>query len=152
MRGGTEAVELSFVAAAIVTVIFVVITWQSGGEAPFVAFLALWIACMSWGGYWWLWRVAAELIVGDGSIVSFSPFRTRRVAIDAIVGIRPRRLGPYVVIIEIKDERPIITHVAKGIRELTDELARLRPGLPVRLGWRARLVEHRPGRSRVDRL
>ena len=150
MRSGRWLMLLTIAVLAIATVVLVIFTLRRGDHAPPAAFVVLVLVALGWNSYWSLFRIAVELIVDEESIVSISPLRTRRIPTSALVAVRPMKLLSNVVIIEVAEQRPIVTLAVKGITALTNELARRRPSLPIRLGWQARLAERLPGRSRLE--
>ena len=124
-------------------------TVAGGDNAPPTWFTIVWLVAVTWNAYLWLIRIAAELTLDGNTLKAASPFRTRNVTLADLVTIRPGRFASRGVVIEVVGERPILTLATKGFREFTDEVARRRPNLPIRLGWQARLAEKMPGRSRV---
>jgi len=151
MPGGRVAIGIPFVVFLAVAVFLVARVVGGGPNSPPLAFAILWVAGLVWIGYWWLFRIAAELDLEAETLIARSPLRTRRVAVYDVTAVRPMKLGSNGAVIEISGQRPILVMATKGFGEFVEELARLRPGLPVRLGWQARLAERLPGRSGTKR-
>jgi hypothetical protein len=67
--------------------------------------------------------------------------------VSAITSVRPMHLGSSVVVIEHDRGRPVLVIGGKGLRNLIDDLSRMRPDLDMRVGWQARLAHRLPGAS-----
>ena len=151
MPGGRFFIGVIFVVFGTAAVFLVVATFTGGDNAPPTLFVVFWLGALGWNAYWWLFRLAAELMLDADSIDALSPLGTRRVAPRDLTAIRPMRLASSVAVFEVASERPILMMATKGIHEFTNEIARRRPELLIQLGWPARLAERMPGRSRIKR-
>jgi hypothetical protein len=129
------------------------IIWSTiRNDRPPLVFTVLWLAALGWNVYWWSFRVAASLTIDDDDTLTWTPAGSRhRVPLSAIVRVRPSRLGPNVLVIELSERRPVLTIATKGVREFIAELQRRRPDLLIRLGAYSRLAERMPGPSRSRR-
>lgn len=130
---------------AVIAVVFVTVAAMS--NASLLVFAALWVAALSWNGYWFLLRLVYDLEL-DGDVVRWrTPLRSGTVPLSDVVELRPSRFGSNAEVFELADRRRLLVFVRKGFRAFADELVARRPGIPVRLGLQARLVERFPGWS-----
>lgn len=106
-------------------------------DGPPAAFLALWLAALVWNAYWWLFRIALELTMDRYQLTATMPLRSRQIALDDIVEIRPLKLASNGIVISIAGQRPVLALATAGMRGFVDELARRRPEIPIRAGWRS---------------
>jgi hypothetical protein len=134
-----------FALFAVVAVVMLATTASDSG--PPLPFLLLWIAIAIFNGYWFLFRIVYELELDDQILRWRTPLRRGSVALLDIAELRPFRLGSNIEIIELDDGTRLRVFVRKGFRAFADELAAQRPGLPVRLGFQARMTERMPGWS-----
>jgi hypothetical protein len=152
MRFGRAFLLAMFVLFAVVGVFMVVALIADESDSPPTAFTALWLLAMGWNAYWWLLRFAVRLDLDDhGYLTWTAPLRSGRLHLTDLIEVRPMRFASNVEVFVSDGHRPILTVATKGLRAFTEEIARQRPDLPVRLGWQARFMERLPGRSRFDR-
>lgn len=118
---------------------------------PVLVFVALWVAALLWNGYWFLLRIVYDLVL-DGDVLRWrTPVRSGTVKLSDVVELRPSRLGSNAEVIEFADRSRLIVFVRKGFKAFADEMKARRPGLPIRLGFQARLAERLPGSSGFKR-
>ena len=146
MAGGRALNALFFTPFAIVSVFLIIKTIGGDNDAPPILFTLVWLAGVGWNAYWWLFRIASEIALDPPRLTAKCPFQKRTVPLHEIMAIRPMRVAPNLVIFVIHGQRPIITMVVKGFREFTEEIQRIRPDLPIRLGKWTKLTEALPGR------
>jgi len=151
MPGGKWFILAMFGVFAIAAVALLATTLAGGRDAPPPAFAALWLAALGWNGYWWLFRIAAELRIDGFDLVWSTPLRNGRVSLSQLDEIRPMRFASNVAVLKVRDGQSIIVPATKGFRQVTTEIAQRRADLPIRLGWQARLAERLPGWNRFKR-
>jgi hypothetical protein len=99
------------------------------------------VVALPWSGYWWLFRVAFELEMNNDRLSWKTPLRTGTVSVDEIERVRPMWFGTNVEVVEFRGRRPLFVLVSPGFRSFTHALQRRRPGLPVRFGWQATVID-----------
>lgn len=151
MPAGRWFILIMFAVFVVAAVVLVVDTAAGGRDAPPLAFTLFWLFALGWNGYWWLFRIAAELRIDGVDLVWSSPLRRGRVPLAQINEIRPWRFASNVEVFKWDGGASVIVMATKGIRSFTDEIARRRPDLPIRLGWQARMAERLPGWNRFKR-
>lgn len=122
-----------------------------GTESFGVRFPLFCLGAVGCNAYWWLFRFARELSLEGDRLLWRAPLRHGELLLAELTEIRPMRAASNVAVIEALGGRRVVVLADKGITAFTAEIARRRPGLPVRLGWMARLNEQLPGSSRLDR-
>lgn len=151
MPGGKFLVLAMFGVFGVAAVFLATASLSGGDGAPPPLFTAFWLAALAWNGYWFLFRFAVRLTLHADSIIAEMPLGRRVVPVNEIVAIRPMKLASNAAVFEVSDQRPVLTLATKGFREFAAAVVAVRPELPMRLGWQARLAARMPGRSRVTR-
>ncbi|MDE0802489.1 MAG: hypothetical protein OSA99_04110 [Acidimicrobiales bacterium] len=151
MAAGKWLIPAVFGFLGITAVVLVVVTLAGGQSAPPGWFTATWLGILTLNAWGWFWWISLELTLEDRDLIWSCILRTGRVGLDDLTEIRPMRLASNVAVFKVSGGRSIIIMAGKGIREFTNEISKVRPDLPVRLGWQARVVERMPGRSNTTR-
>lgn len=128
-----------------------------GGTGPPAAFVILWLAAYGWNAYWWLFRIAYEVGVVDGSILRWrSITSSRQVPLPRVTGIRtplpPFGFGLKRIVVD-GDRSPLII-ANQGYLDVVEMIAQARPDLVITKKWYDRFFERFAQRSvrwrRVD--
>ena len=120
----------------------------AGGDgSPPVGFALLWLAALTWNGYWRLLRIASSVAFDGRELAWSAPLRSGRIPLHKITVVRPMRLASNVEVIEHEEGRPVLILATKGLSGFLAKLSNDRPDLEVRIGWQARLAERMPGWS-----
>ena len=151
MPGGRWLILAMFGAFVVAAIVLVGATLVGGRDSPPDGFTIFWLAAVGWNAYWWLFRIAAELRIEGSDLCWWTPLRSGRVPLAEVTEIRPWPLASNVGVFRLTTGPSVIVIATKGFRAFTDEIARIRPDLPVRLGWQARLAERLPGWNRFKR-
>ena len=120
------------------------LNFLSGGPGPGPGFLVLWLAIGVWCGYWFLFRVAYEVGVVDGSIVRWRSIAARHeVSLAKVRGIRSwlPPLGTGVKRIAVDGDRSPLIMVSAGFSDVVSMLTQFRPDLVVQIGRYDALAE-----------
>jgi hypothetical protein len=129
----------------------------TGGTGPPAAFVLLWVAAYGWNVYWWLFRIAYEVGVADGSILRWrSITSSHAVPLARVTSIRtplpPFGFGLKRIIVD--GERSPIIIANLGYRDVVAMVMQARPGLVIPNTWYDRFFERFAQRSvrwrRVD--
>lgn len=146
ITGGLAPPIIALVVIAISFLVLAPTVLREGGRL--LAVMVLLGAAIAANAYMVLIRNARALWLRGSVLCWEAGFRSGAVDVTEIEEIRPMRLAGNVQVIVLRDQRPILTQVRKGIGDFNYSIVRLRPDLPVRLSWSARLIEYLPGRSR----
>ena len=82
--GGRLLIDVVFLAFSAAAVLLVATTLAGSDNAPPALFTALWLAALAWNAYWWLFRIAAELVLDPDVLTALSPLRVRKVWCDEL--------------------------------------------------------------------
>ena len=127
-------------------VVFIVLA-ITGDDGPSAPFLLFWLFALGWNAYWWLFRVAFSLTIGNGVLEWEAPLRRGRIPVTELTAFRPMKLLPNVVLISHTGGRPLLVMPRKGIVDLASAIGRSRPDLEVRVGPKGRMQQRMPGPS-----
>jgi hypothetical protein len=111
------------------------------------SYLAFWFVALAWNGYWWLFRIAFSLTLGDGVLAWEAPLRRGHVALPDLVAFRPMRFVPNVVVIEPRTGRKVLVLPGKGLARFAAALAAASPTSDVRVGPWTSTLDRFPGPS-----
>jgi hypothetical protein len=111
-----------------------VVNLVAGGTGPSAAFVVLWAAAYGWNAYWWLFRIAYEVGVVDGSTLRWrSIARTRVAPLARVEGIEtpypPFGFGLKRIVVD-GDRSPLIV-ANQGYRDVVAMIVQFRPDLEV---------------------
>jgi len=119
------------------------------GGGPPAWFAVIWLAVLAWNAYWFLWRLATDLWLEGNTLHWKAPLGSGSVDVSEIEEVRPHRMAGNIEVIRVREGRPIMTMATRGIEELNDDIVRLHPGLPARVGRSVRFSNRLQfGRSR----
>ena len=107
------------------------------------AFFVLWVVVVIFGLRWYLFEYAYDLRFDNEWLYWKSPLRSGRASLQGLRLVRARWGTDG--FIESSDGRRIRVLVQKGFIRFCGRLADQCPGLQVRIGWVARLIEWLPG-------
>jgi len=116
----------------------------AGGTGPPAAFVLLWMAAYTWNVYWWLFRIAYEVGVVDGSILRWSSITSsHEVLLARVSGITtpfpPFGFGLKRIIVD-GDRSPNLM-VSLGYKDVVAMIEQFRPGLVIETAWYDRFAE-----------
>jgi hypothetical protein len=122
----------------------------AGGTGPPAPFVLLWITAYGWNVYWWLFRIAYEVGVDDGSILRWRSITSSHdVPLARVTGIRtpfpPFGFGLKRIIVD-GDRSPLIV-ANQGYRDVVAMIAQFRPDLVIPHAWYDRFFERFAQRS-----
>jgi hypothetical protein len=111
-----------------------VVNQLSGGVGPGPVFVVLWVAAYLWGAYWFLFRIAFEVGVVDGSILRWRFITSRHeIPLTHVRGIStpfpPFGYGSKRIAVE-GDRSPFIV-ANQGYRDVIAMIVQFRPDLVV---------------------
>ncbi|HEX9035275.1 MAG TPA: hypothetical protein VF834_25825 [Streptosporangiaceae bacterium] len=135
-----------FAIFGIVAVLLVVAASGGHGGVP-VLFIMMWIVIIGGNGYFSLFRVAYELEFDGERLRWRAPLRSGEVPLSGLTRIRAVRSSFFGAIDGAREGRVLVL-AGKGFTEFSRAVVVARPELPVQIGFRARLAERMPGRSR----
>jgi hypothetical protein len=115
----------------------------SDGGAGGAAWVSLRLVVLAYVADRLLLRTAVELRL-DGDVLAWrSPLAAGQVALADVEAVRPARFASQWQVLDLRGQRALYVEAMRGIGAFVDDLQRARPGLPVRLGSRARRLEGR---------
>lgn len=134
----TVLVGLGLIAAALIHNLFSI-------TDPFlVVFIVLWIAAFAWNFYWFVFRIAYEISVVEGSTLRWRTLASRYEAplarITAVVSPFGR-FGNTLRRIAVKDGPSPLLMPAPGVSEVIGMIVALRPDVTVKSSWLDRTAE-----------
>jgi hypothetical protein len=95
-----------------------------------------------------LFRQAVELGLDAGSVTAVYAFRSRRVSATSLTQIRASRRGGHSVLVEVRDERPIVVPSRHTVADFTNALLDTSASLPIDVGWHVDLQDQLVRRKR----
>jgi hypothetical protein len=115
-------------------VVAMVVNQLSGGVGPGPVFVVLWVAAYLWVSYWFLFRIAFEVGVVDGSILRWRFITSRHeIPLTHVMGIStpfpPFGYGSKKIAVE-GDRSPFIV-ANQGYRDVIAMIVQFRPDLVV---------------------
>lgn len=110
----------------------------AGGTGPPAAFVAFWLAAYGWNVYWWLFRIAYEVGVVQGSNLRWRGITTTRdvplVRVNAIrTPFPPFGVGLKMIVID-GDRSPLMI-ATRGYSEVVAMIVQFRPDIVVPNTW-----------------
>jgi hypothetical protein len=122
-----------------------------GKRGPGWAFTLFWIAAAAYMSYWFLFRVAYELLLTEDRLLWKAPLRSGSVPLTEIRAIYPYRWGPSSEVIALANGTRLHVMVQKGFLAFIQDLRAKAPAVPVDVNrlW-ARLGERFGGRGGYD--
>jgi hypothetical protein len=110
----------------------VAILFGGGDELP-LDFAVFWLVAGMWNAYWWLSRMAFELRLESGDLMWIGGLRRGRVPVQDVIEVRPMSFAPRFILFVCRSGRPIVAFTGEGLQAFASDLARQRPGIPIRL-------------------
>jgi hypothetical protein len=115
------------------------VNFLMGGEGPPALFVFLWLGALGWNAYGFLFRIAYEIGVVDGSILRWrSIAATHDVPLPLVRGITTFLLTGRRVIID-GHRSPLLVPSA-GFDDVVAMLVQFRPDLVIQNGWYDRMA------------
>jgi len=123
---------LSLVAVALIREVF------SSHDPILVVFIVLWLAALVWNGYWFLFRIAYEIGVIDGSTLRWrTMLATHEALLTRVKGVKtpfgPFGAGRRMIIVEGATSPMLLA--SRGFDEVAAMIARHRPDLSISTSW-----------------
>ncbi|HLQ16912.1 MAG TPA: hypothetical protein VK256_13785 [Candidatus Eisenbacteria bacterium] len=124
----------------------VALVWNlvTGGEGPGVVFVVLWLSALAWNAYSFLFLIADEIGVIDGSILRWRCISSsHEIPLTDLKGIRtplpPFGIGLKRIVVSNGPSPLLIAN--RGYREVVAMIVQFRPDLVIRNEWYDRLYE-----------
>jgi hypothetical protein len=134
----TVLVGLGVIAIALIHNLF------SFTDPLLVVFVVLWLGAFAWNAYWFLFRVAYEIGVRDGSTLHWRTLTSRHEApLARITGIVPPfgRFGNTLRKIAVEGGPSPLVMPAPGVSEVIAMIVAFRPDATVKSSWLDRTAE-----------
>ena len=122
----------------------------SSHDPILVVFMVLWLAALVWNGYWFLFRIAFEICVVDGSTLRWRTMTSSYEArLDRMTGVMSPwgRFGNTLRRIAVEGGPSPLLIPAPGISDVIAAVVAFRPEVPVKSSWLDRSAERFAGRS-----
>ncbi len=127
-----------------------VLNLVSGGEGPGLWFVVFWLAAYAWNAYWFLFRIAYEVGVVDGTTLRWcSVVRCREIPLSKVKTVEtpfpPFGVGLKRIVVE-GDRSPLVI-ASPGFRDVVAMVLELRPDLVMKDRWYDLIFERFARRS-----
>jgi hypothetical protein len=96
-------------------------------------FLVAWFAILLWNAYSWVYRTAYGAAISQFTLRWRGIGRSGEIPLGDITDVRLPRVGTGLIVIEHRNGN-LVLGVGQGCEAFLDQLARARPGLPIRVG------------------
>jgi len=113
-------------------------------DPPLAVFVALWVGALAWMAYWFLFRVAYEIGVVDGSTLRWhTVMTTHEASLTRIQGV-DTPFGPFgtgLRRIRLEGQRSPLLMGLPGVGEIFAMILAIRPDVPINTSWYDRTYE-----------
>ncbi len=124
--------------------VLLLLSLRGNTDALLAVFIALWVGALAWTAYWFLFRVAYEVAVVDGSTLRWHTMMTSHEApLVRIKGV-DTPFGPFgtgLRRIRLDSQRSPLLMGLPGVGEIFGTILAYRPDVPINTSWYDRTYE-----------
>ena len=124
--------------------VLLLVSLRGNTDALLAVFIALWVGALAWTAYWFLFRVAYEVAVVDGSTLSWHTMMTSHEAPLARIKGVDTPFGPFSTglrRIRLDGQRSPLLMGLPGVGEIFAVILAFRPDVPINTSWYDRTYE-----------